>query len=106
MNANGSQMEEKDWLDQNARCFGMLLDGRAQETGLPHRGSAETILLVFNGHHDAVQFVLPKVNGDNVWTCLLDTNDAAVLDNAKFKAKKEYLVTPRSLVAFLLGEAK
>ncbi len=97
-------MSEEHWKDGNTRCFGMLLDGRAQETGMIRRGSAETLLLIFNGHHESVSFVLPKVNGDNIWTCILDTNDESFQANAKFKAKKDYIVTSRSVVVFLLGQ--
>ena len=30
MNAAGSEMEPEHWGDANMRCFGMLLDGRAE----------------------------------------------------------------------------
>ncbi|MEA2258207.1 MAG: isoamylase, partial [Acidobacteriaceae bacterium] len=38
INANGSEMEQEHWGDTNMRCFGMLLDGRAQVTGIRQRG--------------------------------------------------------------------
>src|ERR1700739_4177293 len=38
INANGSEMEQRNWGDTNMRCFGMLLDGRAQVTGIRQRG--------------------------------------------------------------------
>ena len=37
----------------------MLLDGRAQTTGIKRRGSDATLLIVFNAHHDVVKFRLP-----------------------------------------------
>jgi len=30
----GKEMTEAEWKDANTRCFGMLLDGRAQQTGI------------------------------------------------------------------------
>ncbi len=105
INANGAAMEQKHWTDQNTRCFGMLLDGRAQETGLHHRGNAETILLVLNGHHDPVKFRLPAVDGNNdVWTCLIDTAIVQPQKHGSFAAGEEYLVTARSVVTLLLGD--
>jgi hypothetical protein len=41
-------MTTEQWQDGNARCFGMLLDGRAQESGIKRRGSDATLLIVFN----------------------------------------------------------
>ena len=38
INADGTEMEEEQWQDGNMRCFGMLLDGRAQETGIKRPG--------------------------------------------------------------------
>ena len=61
-----TEMSTEHWQDRNARCFGMLLDGRAQETGIPRRGSDATLLLVFNAHHDVVPFELPDVTEGEV----------------------------------------
>ncbi len=48
------------WDDANARCFGMLLDGRAQATGIRRPATDATLLLVLNAHHDVVGFTLPQ----------------------------------------------
>ena len=42
----GDEMTPEQWEDGNARCFGMLLDGRAQATGIRGRGCDATLLLV------------------------------------------------------------
>lgn len=34
INANGSEMQQDGWKDRNMKCFGMLMDGRAQVTGI------------------------------------------------------------------------
>lgn len=34
LSPDGSEMEEDQWQDSNAKCIGMLLDGRAQPTGV------------------------------------------------------------------------
>src|SRR5207237_9888308 len=48
---SGTEMADDNWSDQNMRCFGMVIDGRAQPTGIRRRGAAATLLLVFNAHH-------------------------------------------------------
>jgi glycogen operon protein len=94
-------MTEENWKDPFAKCFGMLLDGRAQESGLKQRGSDETLLIVTNSHFDVVKFKLPEVPEGRQWVRLLDTNDPK-LPRAEHAFGAEYLVTGRSLLLFLL----
>ena len=56
-------MREEQWKDTNTRCFGMLLDGRAQQSGIKQRGDEATLLIVFNRWQDVVKFTLPSTNG-------------------------------------------
>lgn len=60
-------MTMEQWQDGNAKCFGMLLDGRAQETGIKRRGSDATMLFVYNANYDAVNFNLSEVTEGNSW---------------------------------------
>ena len=69
INANGSEMEQGHWGDTNMRCFGMLLDGRAQVTGIRQRGKQATLLIVINDYHDLVEFTLPECPGGDTWCC-------------------------------------
>ena len=41
----GDEMTPEHWNDGNARCMGVLLDGRAQETGIRRIGTDSTLLL-------------------------------------------------------------
>jgi glycogen operon protein len=97
-----TEMSIEHWQDGNARCFGMLLDGRAQETGIPRRGSDATLLLVFNAHHDVVPFTLPDVTEGRYWVGLIDTAlpDTAL---ANHPLGHNYSMTGRSLCAFALA---
>jgi isoamylase len=56
-------MTPDNWKDSNARSLGVLLDGRAQESGIRKRGTDVTLYLVLNAHHDVVKFTLPKSIG-------------------------------------------
>ncbi len=102
----GAEMREEDW-NNGARCFAMLLDGRAQVTGIKQRGQDATMLLIVNSHHDVVPFTLP-IAGDEMtsarWTLLLDTqfDQPAHLAENEHKAGDVYTVAARSLLLFKL----
>jgi isoamylase len=71
---SGSEMQSEQWHDGNAKCVQMLLDGRAQATGIRKKGSDLTLLLMFNAHHAPVEFTFPEVSG-RVWKLLVETSD-------------------------------
>jgi glycogen operon protein len=101
INATGSEMQPEQWDDELMLCFGMLLDGRAQATGIRQRGQDATILIVFNSYHDVVQFTLPGTTDSAHWLPLIDTNqpsDEPV--KSAFLPGDVYEVTGRSLLMF------
>ncbi|MGH7076914.1 MAG: glycogen debranching protein GlgX, partial [Acetobacteraceae bacterium] len=102
INANGAEMQGVDWDDANMRCFGMLMDGRAQVSGIRKRGHDATLLVVINGYHDPVCFTLPESPGGSGWTLLADTNAPDREDGARFAVGDSYEVTARSLLLLLL----
>ena len=99
IDARGVGDDAGDWDNEITRCFGMLLDGRAQATGIKRRGDDVTLLFVFNAHHDAVKFALPRCYDASGWNRLIDTNDPA-LPARRFRIGVSYLVTGRSLLLF------
>jgi len=104
INANGDEMEDGHWSDDRMQCFGMLLDGRAQATGIKQRGGDATMLIILNAHHDLVNFILPGHAGDERWRLLIDTNVEEKLEKTAFAKGDSYGVTGRSLLLFqLLG---
>lgn len=94
----GEEMTDPQWEDANARCLGLLLDGRAQPTGLHRRGVEQTLLLLVNAHHDLVEFDLPEVVGGLRWKCLIDTNQPAREGDPVFEFGTTYGLTGRSLL--------
>jgi glycogen operon protein len=80
----------------------MLLDGRAQESGIKRRGSDATLLLVYNAHYDVVNFTLPAVPEGRTWLGLIDTNHPDAKLNA-FPFGHVYAVTGRSFLALGLS---
>ncbi|HVW67566.1 MAG TPA: glycogen debranching protein GlgX, partial [Steroidobacteraceae bacterium] len=109
LSPSGAEMTQEQWGDANAKCFGMLLDGRAQPSGIKRRGADATLLIVFNAHHDVVKFKLPEVpEGKQVsegkrWHRLIDTHVTGGFDAPNFEFGAQYDVTGRSLLLFVLG---
>ncbi|MBD9416168.1 glycogen debranching protein GlgX [Pseudomonas sp. PDM16] len=98
----GEEMGEEHWHDAEARCMGMLLDGRAQPTGIRRSGADATLLLILNAHHEAVDFLLPEVAEGSGWLGLLDSNQPKQKSIEQFAFGSQFLVTARSLLLFRL----
>jgi isoamylase len=98
INASGKEMQKSDWEDGKMRCFGMLVDGRAQTSGVKRRASDVTLLIVVNGYYDLVKFTLPEFVGGNQWLTFIDTNDPDRSDTSTSKTGDTYEVTGRSLL--------
>jgi glycogen operon protein len=82
------------------RSFGMLLDGRAQTSGVLRPGSEITLLLCLNAHSDVVSFTLPPFVGGTRWFCLIDTNEPDRGDVRAFATGDAYVLTARSVLLF------
>ncbi|MBM7061893.1 glycogen debranching protein GlgX [Pseudomonas sp. UL073] len=98
----GNEMTDEQWQDSHARCLGMLMDGRAQPTGIRRSGADATLLLVLNAHHDMVNFRLPEVAQGSAWSCLVDTNRPQLRALERFAFGDDFAVTGRSLLLFEL----
>ncbi len=102
VNAGGGEMGIDDW--SSAQCFGLMLDGRAQPSGIRRRGEDATLLMVFNAWHDLVGFELPPVTEQH-WKLIIDTNiseDEEEKENQHFPPGHIYGVTGRSFLLFEL----
>jgi glycogen operon protein len=74
----GNEKTPEQWNDPLARCVGVLLNGRAGPTigadGLPIED--DLLLIIFNAHHEVVEFTLPKLPIEAQWTRVLDTSQS------------------------------
>ena len=99
---DGKEMTDESWSDGNARCMAVLLDGRAQPSGIRRPGTDATLLLVLNAYHDVVNFTLPEAPGGREWDCLVDTNQPELDAPTSFGFGEQYEVTGRSFLLFML----
>ncbi|MFC5310249.1 glycogen debranching protein GlgX [Azospirillum rugosum] len=98
----GVEKATEQWQDPMARCLGMLLDGRAQATGIKKAASDATLLLIINSHHDVVPFKLPEVVGGHQWLRLVDTTEPERVEISTAGTGDEIPVGGRSLLLFEL----
>lgn len=99
---DGDEMSEEHWHDTNGRCIGMLMDGRAQPTGIRRGGEDATLLLLMNAHHETVNFLLPEVAQGSGWVCLIDTHRPELRRLEHHQFNSDFAVTSRSLALFEL----
>ena len=107
INASGAEMQTRDWDDPGMKCFGMLIDGRAQATGIRKPGHDTTILIAANAHHDMVTFTLPHRATGTSWQLVFDTtmSEAGVSKPGEaqyFALGGAYDMTSGSLLLFAL----
>jgi isoamylase len=98
----GEEMTPENWEDSHGRCLGVLLDGRAQATGIRRVGDDSTLLIITNAHTEVVPFTLPTAAGGSRWIKLLDTHkpDDTALAGSTFGER--YEVPGRALLLFVL----
>jgi len=104
LSPNGEEMLPSDWDNPERACLGMLMDGRAQPTGIHRPGSDASLLLIVNAHEEAVNFILPAVPDGLHWCCLLDTNrpNHRETDTEILPIGHNFVVTDHSLLLFEL----
>jgi len=103
LNPAGEEMNADSWDNHEASCLGVIVDGRAQPTGVHRPGHDATLLIILNAHPFPVNFTLPEVIKGSGWHCLLDTN---ITSPAKklFTFGHEFVVTQSSLLLFKLQQ--
>ncbi|MGI4848158.1 MAG: glycogen debranching protein GlgX [Janthinobacterium lividum] len=109
ISASGQPMTQEQWDDASMHSFGLVIDGRAQVSGIKRPASDTTLLLIFNSYHDVVNFTLPEVKENASWTCLVDTNMPVRSELPVFEPGEQYAVTGRSVLLFSMqarGETK
>lgn len=99
----GDEMTPGHWGDPLARALGILLDGRAQPTGIRKRGTDVTLYLALNAYHDGVRFILPPVVGGSRWRCLVDTNGTDGSGSGLLLAGATFELAGRSLLLLELA---
>ena len=96
---DGTAMTVEEWNHDFARCLGVYLGGDlVRETDA--RGNQvrdDSFLVLFNAHHDAIEFRLPDYDAAG-WLVLVDTDrDEGLLPDGTFQPHGTYQLAGRSL---------
>jgi len=104
LSTSGEEMTQENWDNADNAFLAMLMDGRAQPSGVRRKGDDATLLLVVNAHSEPVTFTLPSSPEACSWTRLVDTNDEHFFesDATNHQFCDEYIVTDHSTLLFKL----
>ena len=72
----GNEMSDEDWQAGFAKSLGVFLNGQAIATR-DERGRRvvdDSFYMMYNAHHEAIDFVMPEPKWGERWTVVLDTN--------------------------------
>lgn len=92
-------MDDAHWTDAGARSVGLLLEGKAQTSGVKELADDDTLLIVINAYHEGVTFTLPSSDEPVHWKLVLSTDEALEVDMMPAGAS-EFLAPPRSVSVF------
>jgi isoamylase len=94
----GQEMSESDWSAGFVKCMGVRLAGDLiddeDDRGEPIRG--DTLLVLFNAHHEALSFKLPITKAEQRWERLIDTGQSGS-DTLLLSGGDDYPLLERSL---------
>ena len=96
---DGEEMSDEDWAQNSTQSFAVFLNGdglRAlDENGQPIRD--DSFLLLFNAHHEPIEFTIPSHSYFREWRITIDTTVGLITDRTIAGGGK-FDVTERSLV--------
>jgi isoamylase len=76
---SGTEMSDEDWQAGFAKSLGVFLNGQGIPT-VDERGKRvadDSFYVMFNAHHEPIQFAVPEPKWGERWTSVLDTSEAA-----------------------------
>jgi len=96
---DGTEMTVEEWNHDFARCLGVYLAGDAsgERDARARPANDDDFLVLFNAHHDRIDFHLPDDGGAG-WLVLVDTDrDDGLLEDGTFMPHGIYPIGGRSL---------
>jgi isoamylase len=97
---DGSEMTQEDWNGGFAKALGIFLNGEGIQSpdSRGERVIDESFYVLFNAHHEPLQFTLPKRDWGDEWLVVLDTaRSTPETEEQRQKAGQEVPVESRSL---------
>ncbi len=98
---DGTEMTDEDWGVSFAKTIGVFLNGDALPWQDPrgHPVRSDSFFLIFNAHHEPIEFTVPGEGWGRAWEIALDTaSDDLGHDSKPLKPGEQLHVVDRSLV--------
>ena len=103
---SGAEMSDEEWNASSMPGLGVRLLGteieETDENG--DRISGDTLFLMFNAHHEAIRFVLPRHEPGEFWGTVLDTSRKE-WGRREVVEGSDYALPARSVAVFRMGGA-
>jgi glycogen operon protein len=101
---DGKETADDTWAAGFVKCIGVRLTGGligdVDERGEPITG--DTLMVLFNAHHEGMKFRLPDPPGGQHWELIYDTSDPR-LKAGRLESGQEYPLQARSLALLRVG---
>ncbi len=97
---DGAEMSEEHWNEGFAKAIGVFLNGDAIQSpdARGERVIDDSFYVLFNAHHEPLQFTLPKPEWGNEWIVVLDTARSSPEEEEQhYKTGEEVSLESRSL---------
>jgi glycogen operon protein len=96
---DGSEMSEEHWNNDFAKSLAIFLNGRGLHAVGPKGQNImdDSFYLIFNAHHEPLDFKLPVSKYGKSWDLVLDTSKS-VAEELKFDAGAELTAEGRSII--------
>jgi glycogen operon protein len=105
---DGTEMPAEDWQAPHVRSFAYLLGGEnlvvPDKAG--HRPVGNTLLMLLNAHHEAIDFTLPRVTWGPEWEIVVDTSMATPPSPSKLGCDAQVGVAERSMMVLCRTSSK
>jgi glycogen operon protein len=106
---DGNEMTEENWNTGFAKTLAIYLNGHGlrwvNETG--ERVVDDNFYIIFNAHHDAINFKLPVEKYGRQWACVINSAEGKIGPEEKqYAAGSEIAVAGRSMIVLTNSESK
>jgi len=98
---DGSEMTEEHWNQDFAKSMAVFLNGQGIRSVGPKGEQIidDSFYIIFNAHHEPLDFRLPSRKYGTQWTKVIDTISSSVTDNGEsYKAKESVTVESRTII--------
>lgn len=98
----GNIMPDEAWDNDTAKSLAVYLDGRGIRSVDPKGNKIydDHFYVIFNAHHEPIDYKLPNEKYGSKWTKVLNTDDAQVEDENGYQPGDVIKVAGRSVVLF------